>query len=47
MKLRDILRFSLDTVVSYGTRSLLIILAMSLGVGAVVVLTALGDGARR
>jgi putative ABC transport system permease protein len=47
MKLRDTLRFSLDTVVSYGTRSLLIILAMSLGVGSVVVLTALGDGARR
>jgi putative ABC transport system permease protein len=47
MKLRDILRFSLNTVVSYGSRSLLIILAMSLGVGAVVVLTALGDGARR
>jgi putative ABC transport system permease protein len=46
MKLRDTLRFSLNTVVSYGTRSLLIILAMSLGVGAVVVLTALGDGAR-
>lgn len=47
MKLRDTLLFSLNTVVSYGTRSLLIILAMSLGVGAVVVLTALGDGARR
>jgi putative ABC transport system permease protein len=47
MTLRDILRFSLNTVISYGSRSLLIVLAMSLGVGAVVVLTALGDGARR
>src|SRR5690349_21797348 len=47
MKLRDTLSLSLGTVVSYGTRSLLIILAMSLGVAAVVVLTALGDGARR
>jgi len=34
------------TVVSYRTRSLLIVLAMALGVAAVVVLTALGDGAR-
>src|SRR5690349_1075922 len=46
MKLRDTLSLSLGTVVSYRTRSLLIILAMSLGVAAVVVLTALGDGAR-
>ncbi len=47
MKLRDTLRFSLQTVASYRTRSLLIVLAMALGVAAVVVLTALGDGARR
>ena len=47
MKLRDTLHLSLSTVVSYRTRSLLIVLAMALGVAAVVVLTALGDGARR
>ncbi|MFO7541391.1 MAG: ABC transporter permease [Thiobacillus sp.] len=47
MNLRDTLSLSLTTVVSYRTRSLLIVLAMALGVAAVVVLTALGDGARR
>ena len=46
MKLRDTLTLSFMTVVSYRTRSLLIVLAMALGVAAVVVLTALGDGAR-
>lgn len=47
MKLRDTLQFSFKTVTSYPIRSFLIILAMALGVTAVVVLTALGDGARR
>lgn len=47
MKLQDTLQFSFKTVTSYPTRSFLIILAMALGVAAVVVLTALGDGARR
>jgi len=47
MNLRDTLTLSFETVVSYRTRSLLIVLAMALGVAAVVVLTALGDGARR
>lgn len=47
MNLRDTLALSLTTVTSYRTRSLLIVLAMALGVAAVVVLTALGDGARR
>ncbi|HJT50610.1 MAG TPA: ABC transporter permease [Nitrosospira sp.] len=47
MKPRDTLHVSLKTVASYRTRSLLIVLAMALGVAAVVVLTALGDGARR
>ena len=47
MNLRDTLTLSLTTVASYRTRSLLIVLAMALGVAAVVVLTALGDGARR
>ena len=47
MKLSDILQFSLNTLKSYPIRSFLIVLAMALGVAAVVVLTALGDGARR
>ncbi|KAB2319164.1 ABC transporter permease [Betaproteobacteria bacterium SCN1] len=47
MKLRDTLALSLASIASTRTRSLLIVLAMALGVGAVVVLTALGEGARR
>lgn len=46
MTLSDTLQTSFKTVVSYRVRSLLIILAMALGVAAVVVLTAIGDGAR-
>ena len=47
MKLADTLSLSLHSLASARTRSLLIVLAMALGVGAVVVLTALGEGARR
>lgn len=47
MKLRDLLLFSLKTLTSHPVRSLLIMLAMALGVAAVIVLTALGDGARQ
>lgn len=47
MKLADLLRFSLKTITSHPTRSLLIMLAMALGVAAVIILTALGDGARQ
>jgi len=46
VNLRDTLNLSFMTVASYRARSLLIVLAMALGVAAVVVLTALGDGAR-
>lgn len=46
MTLSDTLQTSFKTVLSYRIRSLLIILAMALGVAAVIVLTALGDGAR-
>lgn len=46
MTLSDTLQTSFKTVLSYRIRSLLIVLAMALGVAAVVVLTALGDGAR-
>jgi putative ABC transport system permease protein len=47
MTLNDTLLLSLRAVTSYRIRSLLIVLAMALGVAAVVMLTALGDGARR
>jgi putative ABC transport system permease protein len=47
LKLPDALALSFRTVVSYRLRAILILLAMALGVAAVVVLTALGDGARR
>ena len=47
MKLRDLLHFSLRTITSYPARSFLIMLAMALGVAAVIMLTALGDGARQ
>lgn len=46
MKNRDALTLSFRTVVSYRLRAFLILLAMALGVGAVVVLTSLGEGAR-
>jgi putative ABC transport system permease protein len=47
MTLKDSLALSFHTVVSYRLRALLILLAMALGVAAVVTLTALGEGARR
>ena len=47
MTLADTFHLSFKTVLSYRLRSVLIILAMTLGVAAVVVLTALGDGARK
>lgn len=47
MRAQDTLLFAVKTLRSYPTRSMLIMLAMALGVAAVIVLTALGDGARR
>ncbi|SFP88869.1 putative ABC transport system permease protein [Nitrosomonas cryotolerans] len=47
MTLYDTLSLSFKAITSYRTRSLLIILAMALGVAAVIMLTALGDGARQ
>ncbi|HQT26418.1 MAG TPA: ABC transporter permease, partial [Burkholderiales bacterium] len=47
MKPADIISFSLKSLESTKIRTLLMILAMSIGVAAVVVLTALGEGARR
>ncbi len=46
MKITDIIRFAVRATIGYPTRTLLMLLAMSIGVGSVVVLSALGDGAR-
>ncbi len=46
MTFTDTLQTSLKTVISYRMRSLLIVLAIALGVAAVIMLTALGNGAR-
>jgi putative ABC transport system permease protein len=47
MKLLDTLRFAQTAATGTPLRTGLLILAMSIGVAAVVMLTALGDGARR
>jgi len=47
MKAIDMLRFSIRSLTGFRLRSILMIVAMSIGVGAVVILTSLGEGARR
>lgn len=47
MNLADTLRFATGSLRGARTRTLLMMLAMSIGVAAVVILTALGEGARR
>ncbi|MEI7613660.1 MAG: ABC transporter permease [Betaproteobacteria bacterium] len=47
MRAPDLIRFARDAATGNPLRTSLLILAMSIGVAAVVVLTALGDGARR
>lgn len=47
MKAKDLIRFSIRALSGYRTRTMLMILAMAIGVASVVVLTALGEGARR
>ncbi len=47
MKPRDVLLFATGSLRGSPARTLLMILAMSIGVASVVVLTALGEGARR
>ena len=44
---REVARFTSDSLTGHRLRSALTLLAMSIGVAAVVVLTALGDGARK
>lgn len=47
MKTIDVVRFAWRSLTANRSRTLLIVFAMSIGVGAVVVLTSLGEGARR
>ncbi|MDQ2695933.1 MAG: ABC transporter permease, partial [Pseudomonadota bacterium] len=47
MRLPDLLLFAARAVLRYRLRSGLLLLAMAIGVAAVIVLTALGEGARR
>jgi len=47
VKTFDVLRFSFRAATGYPARTLLTLLAMAIGVGAVILLTALGEGARR
>jgi len=44
---RDVARFAWDALRGYPTRTILMLTAMAIGVAAVVVLTSLGEGARR
>ena len=46
MRALDVLRFAWGSLRGYPSRTVLMVLAMAIGVGAVVVLTALGEGAR-
>jgi len=47
MKSEDVLHFSIKAVSGYPARTVLMILAMAIGVASVVLLTALGEGARQ
>ncbi len=47
MRLVDVVQFAAGSLKGSLTRTLLMILAMAIGVAAVVILTALGEGARR
>ena len=47
MKPEDIIQFSIRAASGYPARTFLMILAMAIGVASVVLLTALGEGARR
>jgi putative ABC transport system permease protein len=47
MRPADLARFAWRSLTAHAGRTLLVVVAMSIGVGAVVVLTSLGEGARR
>ena len=46
MRFSDLLRLSLDSALRARMRSIMLLLAMSIGVAAVIALTSLGEGAR-
>jgi putative ABC transport system permease protein len=46
MKITALIRFAFKASIGYPTRTLLMLLAMAIGVGSVVILSTLGDGAR-
>ena len=45
--LNDMIRFAWSALLGYPTRTILMLMAMAIGVAAVIMLTALGEGARR
>lgn len=47
MRLLDLTGFAFQSIARYRLRTLLLLLAMAIGVAAVILLTALGEGARR
>ena len=47
MNVRDLIVYATGSVLGYRTRTTLTLIAMGIGVASVVVLTALGEGARR
>jgi putative ABC transport system permease protein len=47
MRTGDLVRFAWRSLSAHAGRTILVVAAMSIGVGAVVVLTSLGEGARR
>jgi putative ABC transport system permease protein len=46
MKTEDLFKFSLQAALGYPTRTILMLLAMAIGTASVMLLTALGEGAR-
>ena len=46
VKFNDIIKFSWQAMIGYRMRSVLMLIAMAIGVAAVLVLTSLGEGAR-
>ncbi|MEJ2068604.1 MAG: ABC transporter permease, partial [Deltaproteobacteria bacterium] len=47
MRVEDVIRFCFRSIAGYPLRTGLMLLAMAIGVASVVLLTALGEGARR
>ncbi len=47
MKAHDVVRFAVQATARHRLRTALLVLAMAIGVGSVILLTALGEGARR